>query len=123
MFRRRDQACEQLRSGKVLSLQAVSWVSLGPPRRASECLPKNEVPASGRDSKNCFEKELGSAALIVAVLILFVGLVLTALFLLVLTGLAALLALSELTGLTAALLALVTLLTFLLHIVCHDTFS
>jgi hypothetical protein len=54
-------------------------------------------------------------------------LILTTLFLLVLTGLAALLALSRLSGLTtlltltglAALLALSGLIAFLLHIVCH----
>jgi type II secretory pathway component PulF len=66
--------------------------------------------------------------LTVTVLIVFIRLVLAALFLLVLprlatllSGLAALLALSELPRLTAllALSDLVTLLPFLLHIICH----
>src|SRR5258708_30535061 len=75
---------------------------------------------------------LRSATLTVAVLILFVGLVLAALFLLVLAALAALLSLSRLAGLTAllalltgltALLALSELIAFLLHIVCHMNHS
>jgi hypothetical protein len=79
-------------------------------------------------SNSALKRKLGSATLTVAVLILFVGLVLTALFLLVLAGLTALLALSLLAGL-AALLALAELsallarVTFFLHIVCHDPFS
>ena len=98
---------------------------------SSLALPKNEVPARWPGPQLLLlEKELGSATLTVAVLILFVGLILTALFLLVLagltlpllSGLSALLALLELTGLSA-LLALVSLLTFLVHIVCHETFS
>lgn len=62
------------------------------------------------------QRELGSATLTIAVLILFFGLVLTALLWLVLAGLTTLLA-----GLTAllSLSGLVTLLTLLLHIVCH----
>jgi len=64
------------------------------------------------------KRKLGSATLTVAVLILFLVLVRTALFLLVLAGLTALLALSLLSGLTA-LLALSGLVTFLFHIVCH----
>jgi hypothetical protein len=61
----------------------------------------------------------------VAVLILFIGLVLAALFLLVLAGLTALLTLSLLAGLTAllALSELVTLLSLFLHIVCHKSNS
>jgi len=76
-------------------------------------------------SNHCIEKGLGSAALTVAVLVIFFILILTTLFLLVLAGLAALLALSRLSGLTtlltglAALLALSELIAFLLHIVCH----
>jgi hypothetical protein len=66
--------------------------------------------------------KLRSAALTVAVLVLFVGLVLTALFLLVLPGLAALLVLSLLSGLTA-LLALSELVTLFLHIVRHKNNS
>jgi len=52
------------------------------------------------------KRKLGSATLTVAVLILFLVLVRTALFLLVMAGLTALLALSG-------------LVTFLFHIVCH----
>jgi fatty acid desaturase len=92
-------------------------VSYSPPGRR-QSLPKNEVPARGPGLHYYLKKELGSATLTVAILILFVGLVLTALFLLVLAGLT----LSLLSGLTAVL-ALVTLLTFLVHIVCHKTFS
>jgi hypothetical protein len=66
-------------------------------------------------------RKLGSAALTVAVLILFVTLVL-ALLLRVLTGLAGLTALLTLSGL-AALLALPDLVTLLLHIVCHKKYS
>jgi hypothetical protein len=60
-----------------------------------------------------FEKELGSAALTVAVLILFLVLVLAGLLLLILL---AGLALLRLAGLGALLLTEVTLF---LHIVCH----
>src|SRR6266403_549702 len=74
-----------------------------------------EVPAkAGRDfqSKIASKEKLRSAALTVAVLVIFfsVVLTLTALFWLLLTGLATLLALS---GLTA-------LLALFLHIVCHE---
>jgi hypothetical protein len=72
----------------------------------------------GLQSFIALKRNLGSAALTVAVLILFVGLVLTALLLLILAGLTALLALSWLSGLSA-LLALSGLATFLLRIVCH----
>jgi hypothetical protein len=89
----------------------------------------------GRDSPGGLvsEKKLRSAALTVALLILFVGRVLTTLLLLVLArlalfplpGLAAPLALSELPGLTTLLplSGLVALLVFLVHIVCHKSFS
>jgi hypothetical protein len=89
---------------------------------------KSRLLVKGRDSNYCIEQELGSAPLTVAILILFIGLILTALFLLVLTGLAALLALSRLSGLAALLtlpgLAGLTALlalsdTLFLHIVCH----
>jgi hypothetical protein len=82
----------------------------------------------GRDSNHCAEKELGSATLTVAVLVLFLGLVLTALLLLVLAGLAALLTL--LSGLTALLalsrlsrLTALLALSLFLHIVCHKKYS
>jgi hypothetical protein len=79
-------------------------------------------------SNTALKRKLGGATLTVAVLILFVGLVLTALLLLVLAGLTALLALSLLTGLAALLAlagltrltALLALVTFFLHIVCHN---
>jgi fatty acid desaturase len=66
-------------------------------------------------SNSALKRKLGSTTLTVAVLILFVGLVLTALLGLVLAGLAALLALLLLTGLTA----LLALVTFFIHVVCH----
>jgi len=72
------------------------------------------------------EEKLRGATLTVAVLVCFVGLVLTlvALLRIVLSGLAALLALSALSGLATllALSELVALLTYLLHIVCHKKF-
>jgi fatty acid desaturase len=72
-------------------------------------------------SNSALKRKLGSTTLSVAVLILFVGLVLTALLGLVLAGLAALLALLLLTGLTAlsGLTALLALVTFFIHVVCH----
>jgi hypothetical protein len=68
-------------------------------------------------------EELGSTTLTVAVLILFVGLVLTAFFLLVMAGL------TLLTRLTRLALSILTRLTtllplpLLLHIVCHKNYS
>jgi hypothetical protein len=77
-------------------------------------------------SNSSLKKKLGGATLTVAILILFVGLVLTALLGLVLAGLAALLTLL-LTGLAAVLAlpvltrltALVALIALFIHIVCH----
>jgi hypothetical protein len=74
----------------------------------------------GLPAENRFERKLRSAALTVAVLVIFfsVVLTLTALFWLLLTGLTTLLA-----GLTAllALSGLARLLAFLFHIiVCHE---
>src|ERR1700722_10037408 len=71
--------------------------------RSQSTPAKNEIPADGRDFKHCVERQLGGATLTVAILILIVGLVLTALLGLVLAGLTALLALLLLTGLTAVL--------------------
>ncbi|MHB8217924.1 MAG: hypothetical protein ACYDDS_17770 [Candidatus Sulfotelmatobacter sp.] len=94
---------------------------------------KNEVPARGPGLQLLrVQRELGSATLTIAVLILFFVLVLPALFGLVLArlttllaGLTAVLALSGLSRLTAllALSELVTLLTLLFHIVCHKKHS
>jgi len=95
----------------ILFLQAHK---LRPPKMKSRHKAGTPIIASKR--------KLGSATLTVAVLILFLVLVRTALFLLVMAGLTALLALSLLSGLTA-LLALSGLVTFLFHIVCHKTFS
>jgi hypothetical protein len=83
----------------------------------------------GLPTENHFEKKLRSAALAIAVLVIFfiVMLALTALFWLLLTGLATLLALSGLARLVVlsglpALLALsgLTLLALFFHIVCHE---
>jgi hypothetical protein len=89
---------------------------------------QNEVPAlKGRDFHNISDllgrnDELGSAALTVAVLIIFLvfALPLAALLGLVLVGLAALLALTGLVALLA-LSRLAALLTLFLHIVCHKS--
>src|ERR1700674_600405 len=84
----------------------------------------------GLPTENRFEKKLRSAALAIAVLVIFfiVVLALTALFWLLLTGLTPLLALSGLARLIVlaglstllALSGLTALLALLFHIVCHE---
>jgi hypothetical protein len=90
-------------------------------------LPKMKSRRMAGTSNTALKRQLGGATLTVAILILIVGLVLTALLGLVLAGLTALLALLLLTGLTAVLAlsvltrltALLALIALFIHIVCH----
>jgi hypothetical protein len=82
---------------------------------------KSQPNGPGLPIENRFERKLRSAALTVAVLVIFfiVVLTLTALFWLLLTGLTTLLALSGLARLIV-LSGLSALLALLFHIVCHE---
>jgi len=86
---------------------------------------KKEVPVTiaGTSCNHCVKRKLGSAALTVAVLVVFFILVLP---LITLLGLVLVLAgLACLTGLAGLLVfsVLVALLIFLIHIVCHENSS